>query len=105
MGRMHESSNENSKIKYSDRIIFSAHLFNSSIRPEVKESGTIELPCTVIHANGSVQEINMRIKIKETTDSNGTPARDIQLKAASGRGYTEWFKFNPERRIKLVPQR
>lgn len=95
MGRMHESSNENSKIKHSDRIIFSAHLFNSSIRPEVKESGTIELPCTVIHADGSVQEINMRIRIKETTDSSGTPvssgtpARDIQLKAASGRGYTE----------------
>ena len=105
MGRMHESSNENSKIKHSDRIIFSAHLFNSSIRPEVKESGTIELPCTVIHENGSVQEINMRIKIKETTDSNGTPVRDIQLKAASGRGYTEQFRFRFERQIKLIPQR
>lgn len=89
MGRMHESSNENSKIKHSDRIIFSAHLFNSSIRPEVKESGTIELPCTVIHENGSVQEINMRIKIREVADSNGTTIRDIQLKAVSGRGYTE----------------
>ena len=111
MGRMHESSNENSKIKHSDRIIFSAHVFNSSIRPEVKESGTIELPCTVIHANGLVQEINMRIKIKEATgssgtpDSSGTPVRDIQLKAASGRGYTEWFKFSFERQIKLIPQR
>lgn len=103
MGRMHESSNENSKIKHSDRIIFSAHVFNSSIRPEVKESGTIELPCTVIHADGSVQEISM--KIKETTDSSGTPVRDIQLKAASGRGYTEWFRFSFERQIKLIPQR
>lgn len=105
MGRMHESSNENSKIKHGDRIIFSAHVFNSSIKSEVKESGTIELPCTVIHTDGSVQEISMKIKIKETTDNGGTLVRDIQLKAASGRGYTEWFTFSFERQIKLIPQR
>lgn len=103
IGRMHESSRENSKIKHSDKIIFSAHVFNSGISPEVKESGTIELPCMVIHADGSVQEINM--KIKEKTDSSGTSVIDIQLKAASGRGYTEWFKFSYERQIKLIPQR
>ena len=104
MGSMHESSSENSKINHADRIIFSAHVFNSSIRPEVKESGDIEIPCVVMHADGTMQEINMRIKIKET-DNSGTPVRDIQLKATSGRGYTEWFKFNFERQIKLMPQR
>lgn len=103
IGRMHESSRENSKIKHSDKIIFSAHVLNSGISPEVKESGTIELPCMVIHADGSVQEINM--KIKEKTDSSGTSVIDIQLKAASGRGYTEWFTFSFERQIRLIPQR
>lgn len=103
MGRMHESSRENSKIKHSDKIIFSAHVLNNGISPEVKESGTIELPCMVIHTDGSVQEIDM--KIKEKTDSNGTSVIDIQLKAASGRGYTEWFTFSYERQIKLIPQR
>lgn len=104
MGKMHESSNENSKIKHSDKIILSTHVFSRNIIPEHKESGSIELPCVVIHEDGAAQEINMRIKIKEI--GNGEiPVRDIQLKAASGRGYTEWFKFNPERQIKLIPQR